>query len=149
MWDRIYTSSRITNNYRCPLKYIYDPFNQQGKSLAGIILCYMWLPINDITATTIQLAYWSWDKMAAISQTMFANAFFWMKMQEFRLKFHGSLILKVQLTILQHLFGKWRLRRPGDKPLSASIMVKSPAHICVTLLQWVKWAITYHRFMFI
>ena len=29
-------------------------------------------------------------------------------------------------------------RRPGDKPLSEPMMVRSPTHICVTRPQWVK-----------
>ena len=29
-------------------------------------------------------------------------------------------------------------RRPGDKPLSEAMMVRSPTHICVTRPQWVK-----------
>ena len=33
------------------------------------------------------LTHWGRDKMAAVSQTMFSNAFSWMKMFEFRLKF--------------------------------------------------------------
>ena len=44
------------------------------------------------------------DKMAAIFQTTFSNRFSWMKMYEFRLKFHWSLSLGVQLTIFQHWF---------------------------------------------
>ena len=39
----------------------------------------------------------SQDKMATISQTTFSNAFSWMKISEFRLKFHQSLFLKAQL----------------------------------------------------
>ena len=46
------------------------------------------------------------DKMAAVSQT-FSNAFSWMKMYEFRLKFHWSLFLRFQLTIFQHWFRYW------------------------------------------
>ena len=42
-------------------------------------------------------------QMDAISQT-FSNAFSWMKIFEFRLKFHWSLFLRVQLTISQHWF---------------------------------------------
>ena len=38
-------------------------------------------------------------KMAAISQTTVLIAFSWMKMLEFRLNFHWSLFLRVQLTI--------------------------------------------------
>ena len=43
-------------------------------------------------------------QMDAISQTTFSNAFSWLKMFEFRLKFHWSLFLRVQLTIFQHWF---------------------------------------------
>ena len=44
------------------------------------------------------------DEMDAIWQTTFSSAFSWMKIFEFRLKFHWSLFLRVQLTILQHWF---------------------------------------------
>ena len=50
------------------------------------------------------LTHWGRDKMAAIFQTPFSDAFSWMKMNEFRLKFHWSLFLRVQLTISQHWF---------------------------------------------
>ena len=43
-------------------------------------------------------------KMAAVSQTTLSNAFSWMKMLEFRLRFQWSLFLRVQLTIFQHWF---------------------------------------------
>ena len=33
-------------------------------------------------------------------------------------------------------------RRPGDKPLSESMMVRLPTHICVTRLQWEPWIVT-------
>ena len=52
----------------------------------------------------IRVQHWSRNQMAAISQTTFSNAFFWMKMYEFGLRFHWSLFLVVQLTILQHWF---------------------------------------------
>ena len=50
------------------------------------------------------LTQWGWDKMAAIFQTTFWNAFSWTIMYEFRLRFHWSLFLRVQLTIFQHCF---------------------------------------------
>ena len=50
------------------------------------------------------LTHWGWDKMDAISQTTCSGAFSWMKIFEFRLKFHWSLFLRVQLTIIQHCF---------------------------------------------
>ena len=44
------------------------------------------------------------DKMAASFQSTFSNEFSWMKVYEFRLTFHWSLFLRVQLTIFQHWF---------------------------------------------
>ena len=46
------------------------------------------------------------------------------------------------------LVGIMAWRRPGDKPLSEPMMVRSPTHICVTRPQWVKtpcreWVILY------
>ena len=50
------------------------------------------------------LTHWDRDKMAAILQTTFSNTFSWMKIYEFWLRFHWSLILRVQLTIFHHWF---------------------------------------------
>ena len=50
------------------------------------------------------LTHWSRDKITAIFQTTFSNAFSWMKMYECWLWFHWSLFLGVQLTIFQHWF---------------------------------------------
>ena len=44
------------------------------------------------------------DKMAAIWQTIFLDAFSWMKSFVFWLKFHLGLFPRVQLTITQHWF---------------------------------------------
>ena len=53
------------------------------------------------------LTHWGWDKMAAIFQTTFSNAFSWMNIYQFRLKLHWSLFPRVQLTIFQHWFRWW------------------------------------------
>ena len=50
------------------------------------------------------LTHWGRDKMDAISHTTLWSAFSSMKMFEFRLKFHWSLFLRVQLTIFHHWF---------------------------------------------
>ena len=50
------------------------------------------------------LTHWGRDKMDTISQTTFSNAFSWMKMHEFHLRFHWSLFLRIELTIFQHWF---------------------------------------------
>ena len=44
------------------------------------------------------------DKMAAILQTIFSDAFSWMKSFVFWLIFHWSLFLRVHLTVSQHWF---------------------------------------------
>ena len=56
---------------------------------------------------SLNLTHWGRDTMAAFSQTTVWNAFSWMKILEFRLKFHWSLFLRVQLTIFQHWFREW------------------------------------------
>ena len=50
------------------------------------------------------LTHWGPGKIAAISQTTVSNAFNWMKMYEFRLRFHWDLFLRFYLTIFQHWF---------------------------------------------
>ena len=53
------------------------------------------------------LTHWGQDKMAALFQMTCSNAFSWMKMYEFWLRFHWSLFLRVQLTVFQHWFRLW------------------------------------------
>ena len=64
--------------------------------------------------------------------------FLWMKMYEFRLRFHWSLFLRVQLTKIPALVQIMAWRRPGDKPLSEPMMIILLTHICVTQPQWVN-----------
>ena len=52
-----------------------------------------------LTSGCCVLTHLSSDKMAAISQTIFSDAFLWMKSFAFWLKFYWSLFLRVQLTI--------------------------------------------------
>ena len=86
-----------------------------------------WVFCTQFLAT---LTHWDRDEMKNISQMTFSNAFSSMKMFEFRLQFHWTLFPRVQLTIFQ--------RRPGDKPLSETMMVKLLTHICVNRPQWVN-----------
>ena len=77
------------------------------------------------------LTHWGPNKMAAISQT-FSNAFSWMKMLEFWFKFHWSLFLRFEFTILHTALVQimaWRWL--GDKPLSEPTMVWfTDAYMC-------------------
>ena len=49
--------------------------------------------------TVKSLTHWGRDKMDTILQPTFSNAFSWIKTYKFRLRFHWSLFLRVQLTI--------------------------------------------------
>ena len=91
------------------------------------------------------LTHWGRDKMAAIFQTSFSNRFSWMKMYQFRLIFHWTLFLRVQLTNIPALVQIMAWRRPGDKPLSEPMLVRLPTHICVTRPQWVNFFIATTR----
>ena len=78
-----------------------------------------------------------------ISQTIFPNAFFFMKMYEFWLK----LILKGPINNIPALVQIMDCRRPGDNPLFESMMVNLPTHICVTRSQFtigVRIGMRYH-----
>ena len=79
-----------------------------------------------------RLSHWGRDKMAVIFQTTFLNTFSWVKMYEFRSRFHLSLFLSFELRVSQHLVQIMAWRRPGDKPLSEPMMVILSTHICVT-----------------
>ena len=62
-----------------------------------------WLVGND----PLVLTHRNRDKTAGTFQTTFSIAFSWIKMYDFRLKFHWSLFLRVKLTILQQWFRWW------------------------------------------
>ena len=85
------------------------------------------------TACASLLIHWSRDKMAAIFQTTFSNAFSWMKMYKFRLRYHWTLFSRVQLAIYQHWFRWWL-----GKPLYEPMKVIQLTHRCVIRPQWVK-----------
>ena len=76
-------------------------------------------------------------QMDAISQTTFSNAFPWMKMFEFRLKFH-KFLPKGPVNNIVAMVQIMAWRRPGDKPLSEPMMISLPTHICVARPQWVN-----------
>ena len=75
-------------------------------------------------------------QMASIFQTAFLNAFSWMKMHGFWLKFHWSLFLRVQNNIIPALVQIMACRLVGAKPLSEPMLVIFVTHICVTRPQW-------------
>ena len=68
--------------------------------------CKLWVHFSHsaFRFTKTKLTHWGRDKMAAIFQKTFSNAFSWMKMYEFHLRFDWSLFLRVRLTIFHHWF---------------------------------------------
>ena len=109
--------------------------------ISNYLLFYMTLSWgNGMSSKRPQaLAHWGWDKIVAISQTTISGAFSWMKMYEFRFRFHLSLFMRFELTNIPALVQIMAWHRPGDKPLFEPMMVSLLMHICVTRPQWVKW----------
>ena len=56
---------------------------------------------------TMHLTHWDRNKMVTILQTTFWNAFSWMQIGVFWLKYHWNFFPKAQLTIIQHWLGQW------------------------------------------
>ena len=96
-------------------------------------------PWNVLSDSSGTLTHCGRDKMAAIFQTTFSNAFSWMKMFKLRLRFYWSLFQKGPLNNIPALVQIMAWRRPGDKPLSEAMMASILTHICVSRLQWVKY----------
>ena len=86
------------------------------------------------------LSHWGRDKMAAILQMTFSNTLFWMKTFEFRLKFHWSLFLRVQLTISQHRFREWLGADQATSHYLNQWCPRLSTYIYVTPPQWVNTA---------
>ena len=88
---------------------LYDQNRNSQLSRNRSIADKIRLSVKDLV--TLSNACWPWyvqltnlplDKMAALSQTTFSNAFFWIKSFVFWLKFHWSLFLMIQLTITEY-----------------------------------------------
>ena len=75
--------------------FLFKWLNYQKGLVAAAVTHFGWL------------TNWGRDKMAVVSQTTLSYACSWMKMLEFRSRFHWSLFLRVQLTIFQHWFRQW------------------------------------------
>ena len=89
-----------------PIQCTFSPhcgYQWPGALAPGHQYLQCWVSTHAFAAV-YELTHWGRDKIDAISQTTFSNAFSWMKMLELRLKFHWSLFPRVQLTISQHWF---------------------------------------------
>ena len=93
--------SPVNSPYKGPVKRKMFPFDDVIMNL-GILSVAMWTLSVDTILTHLPL-----DKMAAILQTTFWNAFSWMKKFIFGFKFHWSLFLRVQLIVSELWYRQW------------------------------------------
>ena len=82
------------------------------------------------------LTHFPLDKMAAILQTIFSDAFLWMKSFVFWLKVHRSLFLRVQLTISQHWFSYSLGAESATSHYLNQWWPDSLTHVCGTRGRW-------------
>ena len=84
------------------------------------------------------LTRWGWDKMAAIWQTTFSNAFSWMKFSVFLFEFIWNIFPGIQLSICQHWFGWWLGTEQVTSHYLNQCWPSLLMSIWVSLPQWVK-----------
>ena len=84
------------------------------------------------------LTYWSWHKMAAISQTTFFKFVFLNENIGILIKISPKFVPKGVINNIPALVQIVALHWPGNKPLSEPKMVSLLTHICITWPQWVN-----------
>ena len=111
-------------------------------SSSSLVITSRWFATSHLRAPVsvklvyyIRLAHWGRDKMSAISQTTFSNAFSWMKMYGFRLRFHLSLF---ELTIYQNWFRIWLGTDQAISHFLNQWWPRLPTHTSVTRPQWIN-----------
>ena len=95
--------SGMLTKYVCTVVFERDSF--------FTIICVLWHAIAPHNFKLVAdlyggITHWGRDKMIAIL-LIFSNAFSFVKIYQFRLKYHRSLLLKAQLIIFQHWFTQW------------------------------------------
>ena len=109
-----------------------------GSEIMGLYLAEWPITILNLSLVTdleIGVTHGGRDKMEAMSQTTFQNAFSWMKMFKFRLIFHSSLFPRLQLTTSGHWFRFWPRAQQATSHYLNQWCPKLPTPICVTRLQ--------------
>ena len=88
------------------------------ESLWKKILLYVIFKWFTVTLINSIVTHWTRNKVAAIFQTTFSNAFSWMKINKLRLRFHWNLFSRVQVT-MPALVQILACHRPGAKPIQS------------------------------
>ena len=127
----------IMNIHECPENAVSLVFRHT--LLCNTFLSVQFSELDDISQTgQSRLTLWGRDKMAAISQTTFSNAYSWKKNVWISIKISLEFVLRFPISTIPALVQIMAWRRPGGKPLSEPMMVSLLTHICVTLPKWVN-----------
>ena len=94
--------------------------------------------IPDFNSGVAEQTNWGREKIAAISQMTFSIVFCWMKIYEFRLRFHWSFVHNVRINNNSALVQIMAWRRRGDMPLSEPMMISSLTPICIAWIRAVR-----------
>ena len=92
---------------------------------------------NGTKALIPQLTHWGWDEMRHFADDTFKRIF-WTENVRISIKISLKFVPKGQINKISALVQMMAWRRPGDKPLSEPMMIRSPTHIYVTWPQWVN-----------
>ena len=84
------------------------------------------------------LTHWGRDKMDTILHTTSWNVFFKWKCWNSDCDFFHKFVPKCPINSISALVQIMAWRRPGHRPLSETMMVSLPMHICVIQPQWFK-----------
>ena len=84
------------------------------------------------------LTHWGRDKMATISQMTLSKPIFLNENIQIPIKIWLKFVPKAPINNIPTMVQIMAWRRPGDKPLSETMMVCLLTHICITRPQWVK-----------
>ena len=99
---------------------------------------------------TWELTYWGRDKMAAISQTTFSNAFSWLKMHKFQFRLYLALFAKLIgimvffLTTAAKCGPRWSLKLKANFVFCSNLVIK--LYACWSLFPRVQLTIFQHWF---
>ena len=99
----------LLNHYlynRCQMQHLSSGIMQLknvfSKMAAILSMGLDYYEIPKLKSMLVKCAHLPWTKWPTFLQTTFWNAFAWMKLKEFQLKFHWNLFPGVQLTISLH-----------------------------------------------
>ena len=114
-------TNRLTNVWKHAWPLINSCYNDSiaGQHSASFCVCF--------------LTHWGHDKMVAIFQTTFLEAFSWLKMYKFRFKISLKFVPQVRIDNIPALVQIMAWRQPGKKPLSKPMMVSLLTHIYASL----------------